>query len=142
MEFLTVDAPQDCVHLIRSMERDGSADLADARELLESSKGGCSAGSRVANIDPCGNVYPCQFARSPDFFIGNIRTQPFSTLWADAAHPVLERFRKKPAHVGGKCGKCGYFDFCGGGCRVRAFAKTGDFSTEDPFCFIDTDAIP
>jgi len=142
MEFLTVDAPQDCIHLIQSMERDGSADLADARELLESSKGGCSAGSRVANIDPCGNVYPCQFARSPDFFIGNIRTQPFSTLWADAAHPVLERFRKKPAHVGGKCGKCGYFDLCGGGCRVRAFAKAGDFSSEDPFCFIDTDGIP
>src|SRR5208283_1379386 len=142
MEFLTVDAPQDCIHLIRSMERDGSADLADARELLKSSKGGCSAGSRVANIDPCGNVYPCQFARSPDFFIGNIRTQPFSTLWADAVHPVLERFRKKPAHVGGKCGKCGYFDLCGGGCRVRAFVKSGDFLSEDPFCFIDTDGIP
>ena len=64
MEFLTVDAPQDAIHLLSSMERDRSPDLPDARALIASSKGGCSAGDRVANIDPQGNVYPCQFARS------------------------------------------------------------------------------
>ena len=31
MEFLTVDAPQDCIHLLASMEQDGSADIAEAR---------------------------------------------------------------------------------------------------------------
>jgi radical SAM protein with 4Fe4S-binding SPASM domain len=142
MEFLTVDSPQDCVHLIQSMERDGSPDLADARDLLKSLKGGCSAGDRVANVDPLGNVYPCQFARSLDFFIGNIREQPFSALWTDSAHPVLARFREKPVHIRGKCGKCGYFELCGGGCRVRAYAKAGDFSAEDPFCFVDPDKSP
>ena len=60
------------------MEKDGSEDLADARELLESLKGGCSAGTRVANIDAQGNVYPCQFARSPEFLVGNVRDRPFS----------------------------------------------------------------
>jgi radical SAM protein with 4Fe4S-binding SPASM domain len=139
MEFLTVDSPQDCIHLLQSMERDGSPDLADARNLLQSSKGGCSAGDRVANVDPQGNVYPCQFARSRDFFVGNIRERPFSALWMDSAHPVLARFRQKPAYVGGKCRECGYFDLCGGGCRVRAYAKNGDFSGEDPFCFVDQD---
>jgi len=142
MEFLTVDSPQDCVHLIQSMERDGSPDLADARDLLKSLKGGCSAGSRVANVDPLGNVYPCQFARSLDFFIGNIRERPFSVLWKDSAHPVLARFREKPAHIGGKCRECGYFDLCGGGCRVRAHAKAGDFFAEDPFCFVDPARSP
>ena len=58
MEFLTVDAPQDCIHLLASMEQDGSPDLAEARELLQSLNGGCSAGTRVANIDSHGNVYP------------------------------------------------------------------------------------
>jgi Fe-coproporphyrin III synthase len=139
MEFLTVDSPQDCIHLLQSMERDGSPDLADARELLESLNGGCSAGSRVANVDPLGNVYPCQFARSPDFLVGNIRKQPFSTLWADSGHPVLARFREKPIRAGGKCKTCGYFNLCGGGCRVRAFAESGDFSAEDPFCFVEPD---
>ncbi|MCX6689786.1 MAG: SPASM domain-containing protein [Methanoregula sp.] len=139
MEFLTVESPQDCVHPIQSMERDGSPDLADARNLLKSLKGECSAGDRAANVDPLGNVSPCQFSHSLDFFIGNIRKRPFSALWTDSAHPVLARFREKPVHIGRKCGKCGYFEICGGGCRVRAYAKAGNFFSEDPFCFVDPD---
>jgi radical SAM protein with 4Fe4S-binding SPASM domain len=140
MEFLTVDAPQDCIHLLQSMERDRSPDLADAQNLLKSLNGGCSAGDRVANIDPWGNVYPCQFARSPDFFIGNVRERPFSGIWADDAHPVLARFRTKIPSIMGKCRDCGYFYLCGGGCRVRAYATAGDFSAEDPFCFIEPES--
>jgi radical SAM protein with 4Fe4S-binding SPASM domain len=136
MEFLTVDAPQDCIHLLESMERDGSPDLADARDLLKSLGGGCSAGNRVANIDPCGNVYPCQFARTPDFLVGNIRERHFSILWADSSNPVLALFRNKKAQFGGKCGDCGYRDLCGGGCRIRGHAVSGDFMAEDPFCFV------
>ncbi|HVN74118.1 MAG TPA: radical SAM protein [Methanoregula sp.] len=136
MEFLTVDAPQDCIHLLRSMEADGSEDLADARGLLESMHGGCSAGTRVADIDAHGNVYPCQFARSPGFLVGNVRDRPFSSLWNDPANPVLARFRKKDARFGGRCAGCTHRELCGGGCRVRAHAASGDFLAEDPFCFI------
>jgi len=118
------------------MEREGSPDLADARALIVSMKGGCSAGDRVANIDPWGNVYPCQFARSPEFHAGNIRERPFSVLWADDSHPVLRQFREKTTHISGRCRECGYFSLCGGGCRVRAYAGTGDFSAPDPFCFL------
>lgn len=135
MEFLTVDAPQDCIHLLRSMERDGSPDLSDAKELLRSLKGGCSAGDRVANIDPWGNVYPCQFARKPEFLVGNIRDRPFPALWEDGSQPVLSLFRSKQGKVAGKCRGCRFLDICGGGCRVRAHAETGDFSSPDPFCF-------
>ncbi|MHB8164502.1 MAG: radical SAM protein [Methanoregula sp.] len=136
MEFLTVDAPQDCIHLLEAMEQDGSADLADARELLASLKGGCSAGTRVANIDAQGNVYPCQFARSPEFLVGNIRNRPFSGLWGDIDNPVLARFREKQARFGGRCSACSYRELCGGGCRVRAHAVEGNFLAEDPFCFV------
>jgi radical SAM protein with 4Fe4S-binding SPASM domain len=136
MEFLTVDAPQDCIHLLQSMERDGSPDLPDARELVASLNGGCSAGDRVANVDPRGNVYPCQFARSPEFYIGNIRKRPFSEIWNDNSNPVLVRFRMKPSAAGGKCKSCGYLNLCGGGCRVRAYAMSGDISGEDPFCYV------
>ena len=86
------------------MERDQSPDLCDARALIASSNGGCSAGDRVANIDPQGNVYPCQFARSPEFLIGNVRDRKFSDLWADSAHPVLARSREKPVRLTGHCG--------------------------------------
>jgi len=136
MEFLTVDSPQDCVHLLRSMERDQSPDLCDARSLIASSNGGCSAGDRVANIDPLGNVYPCQFARSPEFLVGNVRQKPFSELWADATNPVLARFREKPVPLSGQCGSCRHRDLCGGGCRVRAYAASGDFYADDPFCYV------
>jgi radical SAM protein with 4Fe4S-binding SPASM domain len=136
MEFLTVDAPQDCIHLIHSMERDHSPDLAEARDLLTSLNGGCSAGDRVANVDPQGNVYPCQFARSPEFLVGNIRDRPFSAIWNDADNPVLSRFRTKPPVIGGKCGSCTYLSLCGGGCRVRAWATGGDLTAEDPFCYV------
>jgi radical SAM protein with 4Fe4S-binding SPASM domain len=144
MEFLTVDAPQDCIHLLTSMEMDGSADLAEARELLESLKGGCSAGTRVANIDTRGNVYPCQFARADEFLVGNVQDRPFSRIWGDGTNPVLARFREKEARFGGKCGTCIHRELCGGGCRVRAHAVEGDFLAEDPFCFIagDSDARP
>ena len=136
MEFLTVDAPQDCIHLLASMEQDRSEDLADARELLDSLKGGCSAGTRVANIDAQGNVFPCQFARSPEFLVGNIRDRLFSEFWSDGANPVLSRFREKQVRFGGRCGDCTYRDLCGGGCRVRAHAVEGNFLAEDPFCFV------
>ncbi|MDO9323469.1 MAG: radical SAM protein [Methanoregula sp.] len=136
MEFLTVDAPQDCIHLLASMEKDDSEDLTDAKGLLESLKGGCSAGTRVANIDAQGNVFPCQFARSPEFLVGNVRDQPFSRFWGDGTNPVLARFREKEARFGGKCGTCIHRELCGGGCRVRAHAVEGDFLAEDPFCFI------
>lgn len=138
MEFLTVDGPQDAVHLLQWMEQEGSDDLPEARSLVSSMKGGCSAGIRVANVTPSGEVYPCQFAQIPEFRIGSIRERKFSELWNDPDNPVLTRFRKKDEHLTGKCGRCSYRDMCGGGCRVRAFRQTGDFSAEDPFCFIRT----
>ncbi len=137
MEFLTVDAPQDCIHLLGTMERARSPDLAEAKELISTLKGGCSAGDRVANIDPCGNVYPCQFARSDEFLIGNIREKRFSELWADPVNPVLARFRERPRDLRGKCGCCSHRDLCGGGCRVRAYEASGVFSADDPFCFVE-----
>ena len=136
MEFLTVDAPQDCIHLLAYMETDKSADLDDARRLLASLNGGCSAGTRVANIDARGNVYPCQFARSPEFLVGNIRDMPFSGLWGNDDGPVLARFRNKQAQFGGRCGLCSHREICGGGCRVRAYSASGDFLAEDPFCYV------
>ena len=137
MEFLTVDAPQDCIHLLASMEQDGSPDSAEARQLLQTLNGGCSAGTRVANIDSHGNVYPCQFARSENFLLGNIRHTPFSRIWGDSTNPVLSQFRKKQARFRGRCGDCTYRDLCGGGCRVRAYAVKGDLLAEDPFCFVE-----
>jgi radical SAM protein with 4Fe4S-binding SPASM domain len=137
MEFLTVDAPQDCVSTLALMERENSPDRDAARSLIASLKGGCSAGVRVADIDPSGNIWPCQFARDPAFLVGNVRLRRFSETWSDPENAVLGMFRRKTTHLAGKCRECGFLDICGGGCRVRAFAATGEFSGTDPFCFVD-----
>lgn len=137
MEFLTVDGPQDAIHLLEWMEKNKSDDLPEAKSLVASMKGGCSAGIRVANVTETGDVYPCQFAQIPEFRIGSIREHPFSELWNDPENRVLKMFREKKEHLTGKCRSCSYLDLCGGGCRVRAYWQSGDFSAEDPFCFIE-----
>lgn len=137
MEFLTVDGPQDAIHLLRWMENSGSEDLKEAKNLVASMKGGCSAGIRVVNVTGTGEIYPCQFAQIPEFRIGSIREHPFSELWNDSENPVLKMFREKKEHLTGKCRSCSYLELCGGGCRVRAFWQSGDFSVDDPFCFIE-----
>ena len=136
MEFLTVDAPQDAVHLLDSMNNDGSEDFEAAKRLVSSLNGGCSAGVKVANISYNGYVYPCQFAQSEEFFIGDVNKIPFSRIWTDDSNPVLSLFRNRPFSLKGKCGACSHQKLCGGGCRVRAFYMNNDFFSEDPFCFI------
>jgi radical SAM protein with 4Fe4S-binding SPASM domain len=134
MEFLTVDAPQDIVYLMERLKSEDPEEYAHALQLLDCQGTGCSAGFRVASIDPAGNVYPCQFAQSDRFRVGNIRDRRFSTLWNDSSNPVLQEFRNKADNLKGACGGCGYRKICGGGCRVRAWYATGDFQAEDPFC--------
>jgi radical SAM protein with 4Fe4S-binding SPASM domain len=134
MEFLSVDAPQDMVFLLEHLKSDKPDEYASAVELLDCQGAGCSAGFRVASVNPSGNVYPCQFAQTDRFLVGNIRDQRFSTLWNDPSNPVLRAFRDKTANLSGTCKTCRFNAVCGGGCRVRAWYGTGDFRADDPFC--------
>ncbi len=134
MEILTVDAPQDGVYLLNKLKEDNSQEYENALKLLEYTGDSCSAGDRVANVDPGGNVYPCQFAQLEEFKIGNVSERKFSELWNDSENPVLAVFREKTKFLKGKCGSCVYKELCGGGCRIRAYAEEGDIWAEDPLC--------
>lgn len=134
MEVLTVDAPSDAVALLDRMAAAGAPSLDEARRLLVLQGGACSAGRRVANIDPAGNVYPCQFAQEDEFCIGSVRTTPFEALWSDPENAVLAAFREKEGRIGGACGTCADRELCGGGCRIRARWAGGDIYGPDPFC--------
>ncbi|MBP1927916.1 radical SAM protein with 4Fe4S-binding SPASM domain [Methanolinea mesophila] len=135
MEILTVDAPQDLVHILQRMDEDNEGESGHARTLARCMGAGCSAGRRVANIDHLGNVYPCQFAQEEGFLIGNVRERPFSTLWRDEENPVLGIFRNNANILTGKCRGCPSVDTCGGGCRVRAYHETGQIGGDDPLCW-------
>ncbi len=134
IEFLIVDAPQDGIRLLKILEETGSEEYENARTLLQCTGDSCSAGDRVANVDPEGNIYPCQFMQREEFRIGNIREEKFSQIWSGAGNPVLEKFRRKKSLLTGKCGSCEYKEVCGGGCRIRAYAHSGEMWADDPLC--------
>ncbi len=134
IEFLTVDAPQDGIRLLNKLKESGSGEFENALTLLRCTGDSCSAGDRVANVDPSGTIYPCQFMQREEFRIGNVREQKFSRIWTNAENPVLRAFRQKKSLLTGKCGSCGYKDLCGGGCRIRAYAHYGDLWADDPLC--------
>jgi len=72
-------------------------------------------------------VYPCSyFPRSA----GNVRRTPFREIWEGS--DLLNELRDY-GNFKGKCGRCEYLKICGG-CRARAYAITGDYMDEEPFC--------
>jgi radical SAM protein with 4Fe4S-binding SPASM domain len=138
LEILTVDSPQDAVYFLQRMRQEDPKNASTVEKLLSFMGSGCSAGDRVANIDPSGNVFPCQFAQEASLRIGNVRQEKFSSLWNDAGNKVLAAFRKRPVQLEGACGTCAEQKLCGGGCRVRAWAQNRSLSSEDPFCSVRT----
>jgi radical SAM protein with 4Fe4S-binding SPASM domain len=134
IEILTVDAPQDGVYVLNKLAEDESPEYENALSLLQSTGDSCSAGNRIANVDPSGDVYPCQFAQIPELRIGNVKQRKFSEIWEDDANPILSAFRNKAKSLKGKCGKCAHRQLCGGGCRIRAYFQYRDLWAEDPFC--------
>ena len=88
---------------------------------------GCLAGTAVCFISNEGDVYPCGYL---PVSAGSTRTQPFKDIWNDST--VFQQLRD-PDALEGKCGECRYQALCGG-CRARAYAATGSFLAEEPFC--------
>lgn len=132
LEILTTDNHADGILIHRYIEENMPQRADEVMELLKM-HGGCSAGTKVANIGPSGNVHPCQFWTNK--VLGNVREKKFSQIWNDAENEFLSNLRNKGDYLKGKCGECTYKDVCGG-CRVRAEAVHGDMWQEDPCCYI------
>jgi radical SAM protein with 4Fe4S-binding SPASM domain len=88
---------------------------------------GCLAGTSVCFISNVGKVYPCGYL---PVSAGDTLTEPFSEIWN--ASSIFQQLRDADAYEG-KCGVCRYEAICGG-CRARAYAATGNFMAEEPFC--------
>ena len=132
LEVLTTDNHADGVLIHRYIEENMPQRADEVMELLRM-HGGCSAGTKVANIGPSGNVHPCQFWTNK--VLGNVREKRFSSIWNNTEDEFLSMLRNKGAYLKGKCGECQYKDVCGG-CRVRAEAVYEDMWQEDPCCYI------
>lgn len=68
---------------------------------------------------------------------GNLRTLPFAATWSD---PLYARLRAGPKGAG-HCRGCEEREGTRGGCRATAFAFTGDWDAQDPFCSAANDGI-
>lgn len=97
---------------------------------LSSLTRGCLAGTSVCFVSHKGDVFPCGYL---PVSAGSIRQQPFRDIWNDSA--VFERLRD-PSGLAGKCGACSYHAICAG-CRARAYAATGNYLAEEPYCSYD-----
>jgi len=100
------------------------------RRSLKFSTGGakgCIAGQVICLIDVDGNVLPCSYFPK---FAGNVRQQSFREIWENSElFHELRDFKKYKD----KCGSCEFINVCGG-CRARAYAVSGDYLDEEPFC--------
>lgn len=136
VEILTTDNHADGMYLRNYIQQHRAERAGEVRQLLEM-HGGCSAGTKFANVDPRGNVHPCQFWQ--DYSLGNIREKSFSQIW-NGDDELLVKLRNKPEHLQGKCGRCTYKSLCGG-CRIRARVVHGDLWAEDPACYLTENEI-
>ncbi len=88
---------------------------------------GCLAASDFVFISHTGDVQTCGFLK---ISAGNIlQSGNFGFIWEKSK--FLNAIRQKKFNE--KCGTCNYVNICGG-CRARAFAKTGDYLASDSLC--------
>ena len=88
---------------------------------------GCLAGQLICLIDVDGNVLPCSYF---PLAAGNIREKSLREIWDSSS---LFRELRDFSSYKGRCGVCEYIRVCGG-CRARAYAVSGDYLQEEPFC--------
>lgn len=96
---------------------------------------GCLAGIGVLFVGHQGDVFPCGYL---PVRCGNVLEDKLSDIWYN--NKDLARMRDSN-QLEGKCGICGYRQICGG-CRGRAYAATGNYMAEEPFCaYVPPEAV-
>ena len=88
---------------------------------------GCLAGTAVCFISNQGEVYPCGYLPA---LAGDLNKQSFADIWENSV--VFNQLRDVN-NLKGKCGCCEFRNVCMG-CRARAFAASGNYLDEEPFC--------
>ncbi len=90
---------------------------------------GCMGGQSFAFISHRGKVQICGFL---ELECGDLRREKldFRKIWETSE--VFRRLRNLDAYYG-RCGFCEFRKVCGG-CRARAYALTGDYLAEEPYC--------
>lgn len=124
--------PTDAPHYVRIMKQRGNGRedrpaSGKPGHAADAISRGCLAGSGFCFISHRGAVQGCGYLTVQ---AGNVREQPFKTIWEDA--PLFHDLRDL-RNLKGKCGLCEYKRICGG-CRARAYEETGNYLEAEPYC--------
>jgi radical SAM protein len=96
-------------------------------EALGLAHRGVNAGSGFLFVSHLGEIFPSGFL---PVTAGNVRTQRLAEVYRES--PLFVSLRD-PSRLKGRCGRCPFRRTCGGS-RSRAYALTGDWHEEDPWC--------
>lgn len=88
---------------------------------------GVNSGKGHVFVSYNGHIYPSGFL---PLSCGNVRSDSLAEVYRN--HRVFKELRN-PDLIKGKCGVCEYRYICGGS-RARAYAMTGDYLGDEPFC--------
>ncbi len=113
--------------IFRQKEREKGRTVSPKTHGLDAMTKGCMGGQTFAFVSHTGKVQICGFL---DVECGDIRKEPFSRIWHTSK--VFQEMRAWDDYKG-RCGYCEFKRVCGG-CRARAYAFTGDYMEEEPFC--------
>lgn len=129
MEMKATCAPH-YFRIMRERAREEGIKVTPTTHGMAAMTRGCLAGTGVCFVSYRGQVQPCGYL---PVAAGNIRQQAFQEIWESS--PVFQRLRDVTL-LKGKCGQCEYRVLCEG-CRARAFAETGDYMGEEPYCIYE-----
>lgn len=113
--------------IVRQLSARRAMGVTGRRHGLDVTTRGCLAGTGFAFVSHVGDVQPCGYL---ELRCGNVRQEPFPSIWNEAA--IFKGLRDFQSYKG-KCGSCEYRAVCGG-CRARAYEMTGDYLGEEPLC--------
>lgn len=96
---------------------------------------GVNSGKGHLFVSYCGDIYPSGFL---PLTCGNVKQDSLAEIYRN--HKAFQELRQ-PDLLKGKCGYCEFRDICGGS-RARAFAMTGDYLEDEPFCAYEPKRTP
>lgn len=91
--------------------------------------GYCGVGLYMLYIDSSGRVMLCPLLNQEENIIGNVREHSLSWIWEHSE--LLNEYRKQTIQDIQGCNNCLNVNACRGGCRARAFLKSGKLLHKD-----------
>lgn len=123
--------------IFRQREKENGRTVTPNTHGFEAMTKGCMGGQSFAFISHVGKVQICGFLETE---CGDLRqvNYDFEHIWQTS--PVFLQMRDQDSYHG-RCGYCEYRNVCGG-CRARAYATTGDYLDEEPYCIYEPKLKP